>query len=362
MAAWDWLMSLSPDWYSTMFGLYYLAGGFVTALAAISLLAVLAKRAGYLPEINGSHFYALGRLMFAFLVFWAYTAYWQYTAVLDRQPADRGGVVLEAQRRGATPRSGCSSSSAHFGLPFFVLLSYWIKRRAWGITAVAIWMLPSHYFDVHWIVAAARGRRTPFSWMDGAAILCCRRVRRVALRACGASAAACWRPCTTRPSRARWSTRADERRARTTGARAAPRHPEVRKSPDELPRGLILRVMLATVMITVSLCFATYLYCGCGCCSSVPRARFPEQTLPAPHEVAQVRQELFQIPHPRPTSIERAARGPQSASAGSTASARDRARPRRDGDRAGGAPRGHRRRAAMKSATSVYAAGRRRSC
>src|SRR6185312_13757134 len=51
-AAFDWLMALSPDWYSTMFGLYYLAGGFVAALAVISFLAVLARRAGYLPEIN----------------------------------------------------------------------------------------------------------------------------------------------------------------------------------------------------------------------------------------------------------------------------------------------------------------------
>ncbi|MFL5304936.1 MAG: hypothetical protein ACJ8F1_06965 [Polyangia bacterium] len=84
-----------------------------------------------------------------------------------------------------------------------------------------------------------------------------------------------------------------------------PRHPEVRNIPDQLPRGLILRVMLATVMITVALCFATYLYDRLRMLQLRPSGAFPEQALPPPHEVAHVRQELFQIPHPRPTSIDR---------------------------------------------------------
>ncbi|MFL5304935.1 MAG: hypothetical protein ACJ8F1_06960 [Polyangia bacterium] len=171
MAAWDWLMSLSPNWMSTMFGLYYLSGGFVTALAAISLLAVLGKRAGYLAEIGPSHFYALGRMMFGFLVFWAYTAYFQYLLSWE---ANRPPEAEWFWRRsvGAYGAVGLFVAFGAFGLPFVVLLTYWIKRRAWGIGAVAVWLLLSHYFDVHWIVAAARERRSPFSWMDGAAALC----------------------------------------------------------------------------------------------------------------------------------------------------------------------------------------------
>jgi hypothetical protein len=171
VAAWDWLMSLSPDWYSTMFGLYYLAGGFVTALALISLLAVLARRDGYLPGIRESHLYALGRLMFAFTIFWAYTAYFQYMLswIADKPIEARW---FQARTRGAYGVVGLFLVFGTFGLPFLVLASYWIKQRAWGITAVAVWIAFSHYFDVHWIVAAARGRPNPFSWMDAAAAAC----------------------------------------------------------------------------------------------------------------------------------------------------------------------------------------------
>jgi hypothetical protein len=171
IAAWDWLMSLSPDWYSTMFGLYYLAGGFVTALAFISLLTVMARRSGYLPGIRDSHFYALGRLMFAFTIFWAYTAYFQYMLswIADKPIEARW---FEARTHGAYGAVGLFLVFGTFGLPFVVLASYWIKQRAWGITAVAVWIAISHYFDVHWIVAAARGRPDPFSWMDAAAAAC----------------------------------------------------------------------------------------------------------------------------------------------------------------------------------------------
>jgi hypothetical protein len=171
LAAWDWLMSLSPDWYSTMFGLYYLAGGFITALALLSLLAVLARRGGHLPGLRESHLYALGRLMFAFTIFWAYTAYFQY---MLSWLADKPIEADWFQRRttGAYGRLGLFLAFGTFGLPFLVLVSYWIKRRAWGIAAVAVWIAIAHYFDVHWIVSAARGRPNPFSWMDAAAALC----------------------------------------------------------------------------------------------------------------------------------------------------------------------------------------------
>jgi hypothetical protein len=59
-----------------------------------------------------------------------------------------------------------------FGFPFLVLFSYWIKRRAWGVRFVALWIVVSHYFAIHWLIAAARQRPNPFSWMDGAAVLC----------------------------------------------------------------------------------------------------------------------------------------------------------------------------------------------
>lgn len=171
MASWDWLMSLSPTWYSTMFGLNYLSGGFVAALALISLCATRACRAGYLPRLRDAHWYALGRMMFAFLVFWAYTAYFQHMlSWIANKPIEADWFWNRTH--GAYGREGLLIIFATFGLPFLVLLSYWIKRRAWGITAIAWWITVTQYIAVHWLVTAARGRANPFSWMDAAALAC----------------------------------------------------------------------------------------------------------------------------------------------------------------------------------------------
>ncbi len=80
-----------------------------------------------------------------------------------------------------------------------------------------------------------------------------------------------------------------------------PRHPEVSRQADVLPGGFILRVLLAAVMIAVSLCFATYLILRARMLQLRPSYSFPERHLPAPHEVATVRQELFRVADPRPT-------------------------------------------------------------
>ena len=80
-----------------------------------------------------------------------------------------------------------------------------------------------------------------------------------------------------------------------------PRHDDVRPVHEELPSRLILRTMLATVMVGASLCFATYLIMRGRMLSLRPSYQFPEQSLPPPREVAEVRQELFHVANPRPT-------------------------------------------------------------
>jgi hypothetical protein len=76
-------------------------------------------------------------------------------------------------------------------------------------------------------------------------------------------------------------------------------HPDVRHEPETLPRSLILRISLGTVMVGASLCFATYLIMRARVHAVRPAYDFPEHALAPPHEVATVRQELFQIANPR---------------------------------------------------------------
>ena len=73
----DFLMSITPHWFSTIFGVYFFSGSVVAALAAVTLATVLLKEKGFLhPRITNDHLYSLGGLMFAFVNFWAYIA-WQ---------------------------------------------------------------------------------------------------------------------------------------------------------------------------------------------------------------------------------------------------------------------------------------------
>lgn len=84
-----------------------------------------------------------------------------------------------------------------------------------------------------------------------------------------------------------------------------PENSAVYNLPDQLPQTAILRWMLAAVMITVALCFATYLYTRLRMLQLRPSGVFPEQHLAPPHEVAHVRQEVFSLPHPKPTILDR---------------------------------------------------------
>jgi hypothetical protein len=80
-----------------------------------------------------------------------------------------------------------------------------------------------------------------------------------------------------------------------------PRRPDVSRERDELPSGLILRTLLVTTMVAISLCFATHLILRARMSQLRPSENFPERHMEAPHDVADVRQELFRLARPRPT-------------------------------------------------------------
>jgi hypothetical protein len=172
-AAFDWLMSLSPDWYSTMYGLYVLAGGFLGSLALMVVLVVGLQGAGHLPGVQRSHYYALGRLLLSFVVFWGYVAYFQFFLIWIADKPLESRWYLERLRGGYRWISGFLVV-AHFLIPFFALLPYAVKQRARALRLIAVWLLVAHYVDVHWLIAPARGAGTNgvFHWLDAAALLC----------------------------------------------------------------------------------------------------------------------------------------------------------------------------------------------
>ena len=86
MMAWDWIMSLDPHWFSTLFGWYVLASMLVTAVTAIALVSIYLKSKGYLPKVNHSHLHDLAKFMFGLSVFWTYLWFSQFMLIWYSHP------------------------------------------------------------------------------------------------------------------------------------------------------------------------------------------------------------------------------------------------------------------------------------
>jgi hypothetical protein len=170
-AAFDWLMSLTPLWFSTMYPVYFFAGGFLSALATLTILTYLARESGLLPAINESHFYALGRLLLAFTIFWAYAAFFQFMFIwIGNRPDEVDYYLLRV--RGGWRVMTAVLVVGQFVVPFCLLLNYRLKRRGRALATIAAFILAAHYVDVHWLVApTARADRFPLHWLDLAALL-----------------------------------------------------------------------------------------------------------------------------------------------------------------------------------------------
>jgi hypothetical protein len=171
-AAFDWLMSLSPDWYSTMYGFYVLAGALLGAVALTVVLVFGAQQGGALAGIQRAHYYALGRLLLSFVVFWGYVAYFQFFLIWIADKPVESRWYLD-RLKGGYRWVSAFLVVGHFLLPFFALLPYAAKQSGRVLRAIACWLLLAHYVDVHWLIAPARGAGAPtFHWLDAAAFLC----------------------------------------------------------------------------------------------------------------------------------------------------------------------------------------------
>lgn len=153
-ASFDWLMSLTPTWYSTMFGIYYFAGGFVAAIALLIIVTRLADRSGVIQGITGYHYHALGRLLHAFVIFYAYIAFFQYMLIwIADRPIESAWYIPRSH--GSWGGVSVFLILAHFFAPFLALLPYRPKHNGTYLSGVSTLILIVHYVDLHWIVMPA---------------------------------------------------------------------------------------------------------------------------------------------------------------------------------------------------------------
>ena len=151
-SAFDWLMSLDPHWFSTIVGAYYFAGAVVSTHAFIALLVILLHRSGYLRGVvTKEHFHDLGKMMFAFTVFWAYMAFSQYMLIWY------ASIPEETEwfsYRGAGDYLTLSIVLvfARFAFPFLGLISRHIKRNPKTLAFWAVWILVAEFIDMFWLI------------------------------------------------------------------------------------------------------------------------------------------------------------------------------------------------------------------
>lgn len=148
MGSLDWLMSLEPHWFSTMFGVYQFAGSHKTACAVILLTVLGLHKGGFLPQANANHFHDLGKMLFAFSVFWAYIWVSQYLLIwYSNIPEETGYYLLRWDHGWMALFAG--NVVLNFLVPFFVLLPRPNKRNPKVLVPVAILMLLGHVLDVY---------------------------------------------------------------------------------------------------------------------------------------------------------------------------------------------------------------------
>jgi hypothetical protein len=148
----DWIMSLTPHWYSTIFGVYFFAGSFVGFIALLSIVAPAMRRAGLLDTvITAEHLQDVGKLLFGFTAFWAYIAFSQFFLIWYANLPEET-IWYKARLEGSWTTISILLMAGHFGIPFFYLMGRTVKRRDWTLAVGGAWLLAMHFVDLYWQV------------------------------------------------------------------------------------------------------------------------------------------------------------------------------------------------------------------
>lgn len=159
--AFDWVMSLDPHWFSTIFGVYYFAGCVTTIHAFIAIVVILLHRSGHLRGVvTQEHFHDLGKMMFAFTVFWTYIGFSQYMLIWYASIPEETHW-FSYRGHGDFLTLSLVLVGARFVVPFLGLMSRKIKRNPRTLIVAAVWVVCAQVVDMIWLVhpplANARG-------------------------------------------------------------------------------------------------------------------------------------------------------------------------------------------------------------
>jgi len=172
-AAFDWIMSLDPTWYSTIFGVTFFAGSMVCIFAVLILTLLAMRNDGVLAkEVTVEHYHDLGKLLFGFMCFWAYVCFSQFMLIWYAAIPEE--VTFYHARWDVGPWRNVSLAIVllHFCIPFVFIMSRNVKRNLGLLRVGTITLLVMHILDIYWLIMPSM-KLPDFSpsWIDAVGLL-----------------------------------------------------------------------------------------------------------------------------------------------------------------------------------------------
>ncbi|WP_264536219.1 quinol:cytochrome C oxidoreductase [Flavobacterium sp. N1736] len=143
--SWDWIMSIDPHWFSTLFGWYVFASFVVSAVTTIALVTIYLKSKGYLEYVNTSHIHDLAKFMFGFSIFWTYLWFSQFMLIWYANIPEEVTYFITRIQLYNLPFFG--AVVMNFVFPLLILVNTDFKRLSWVIVMAGTVILFGHYID-----------------------------------------------------------------------------------------------------------------------------------------------------------------------------------------------------------------------
>lgn len=153
MMSWDWIMSVDPHWFSTLFGWYVFASMVVSGITVIAIISIYLKAKGYLPDVNDSHIHDLAKFMFGFSIFWTYLWFGQFMLIWYANIPEEVAYFVTRIQDFRLPFFGMVA--LNFIFPVLMLMNSDYKRVNWFVIMTGIVILLGHYLDVYNMIMPA---------------------------------------------------------------------------------------------------------------------------------------------------------------------------------------------------------------
>lgn len=150
VSAWDWLMSLDPHWFSTLYGWYAFSSMLAAGIAVYIIILYILKQMGYMEHVNNEHLHDLGKYLFGFSIFWAYLWFAQYLLIWYANIPEE--TVYYYYRIKDFPVFFYINLFLCFVIPFFALMTRGSKRTFTVLVPVSAIVFIGHWVDLYQMI------------------------------------------------------------------------------------------------------------------------------------------------------------------------------------------------------------------